>query len=60
MSSQILLVEDEDKTARDLARGLRGEGHDVEVATTEQLDLAILDVRRPGRERAPAPRLTSA
>jgi len=57
---RILLVEDEDKTACDLERGLRGEGYDVEVSTTgeegfyrastEALDLVILDVRLPGRD----------
>jgi two-component system copper resistance phosphate regulon response regulator CusR len=59
-SRRVLLVEDDDKTARDLGRGLEGEGYDVEIAatgedgfyraTTEPVDLVILDVRLPGRD----------
>lgn len=57
---RVLLVEDEEKTARDLERGLQGEGYDTEIATTgedgfyrattEPVDLVILDVRLPGRD----------
>jgi DNA-binding response OmpR family regulator len=56
---RILLVEDEEKVARALARGLEAEHYSVVVAATgedgyfrataEQFDLVLLDVMLPGR-----------
>ncbi len=57
---RILLVEDEPKVARAVADGLAGEHYEVTVATTgdgghqhlttEDFDLAILDLNLPGRD----------
>ena len=56
--ARILLVEDEERIARFLAKGLRGEGHEVVVAedgdvgaylaTTELFDAVVLDLGLPG------------
>ena len=58
--SRVLIVEDDEKAANALKRGLESEGHAVEMATTgedgfyrataESFDLVILDVLLPGRD----------
>lgn len=57
---RVLVIEDEQKVANALREGLQGEGYDVVVettgeggfyrATTETLDLVLLDLGLPGRE----------